>query len=213
MEGRRFNTIFALLAASFLGLVAHQASASPITIEFDEDDIGSTEDLALEDGYAGFQWGERWVLGSTDMSTAYKDAAGASGGQFLYNKGQVTEGLTVKRDTPFDFLGVTLGASTITSGPSSRAYWVTVTASYADGGEDSIDKRLFTEDSFTGNSFRVDTSFKNITELRFTPNGGVFTLDDFSYQDIEAKVNEAGGLILLGIGLFGLWAARRRIRA
>lgn len=197
MEGRRFKIVFKLLVSSLLGLAASQALASPITLDFD--DIDADKGSVSDQGYAGFQWDDRWALGSTDMSTAYQDVAG-SGTQFLYNEGLVAE-LTVGRDTPFDFLGATFGAPA----NSSRAYWVNVAAFDADGEVGQTGYHLFFE-----NSFRMDTLFQSVTKLVMTSHGGIFTMDDFTYRNIEAKVNEAGGLILLGIGLFGLWAARRR---
>lgn len=41
---------------------------------------------------------------------------------------------------------------------------------------------------------------------------GSVTMDDFSYRDTLSKLSEAGSLVLLGIGVIGLWGARRRIR-
>lgn len=200
MEGRRFKTLFTLIAASILGLVALPSAAAMLSF----DDIDPAEGRVSEQEYGGFQWDELWVLGDTGMS-GYRQAA-SSGTGFLYNSESMSSDLSVMRRDPFDFLGASFAT---TSSSSKRTFGVTVEA-YGRAGEllwQSGALRVSAEP--TRFSFLVE----NVYSLNIDSYGGIFTLDDFSYRDIEVKVNEAGGLVLLGIGLFGLWAARRRIRA
>lgn len=199
MEGRRFKIVFKLLVSSLLGLAASQALASPITLDFDG--IDPDEGTISDQGYAGFQWDKHWVLGDSSMS-GYQNSA-SSGDQFLYNSEAMSSDLSVARSDPFDFLGASFATTSISS---KRTFSVTVTAFNQAGDQFWQSASLGVSSGHTRFNFLVE----NVYSLEIDSYGGIFTLDDFTYRDIEVKVNEAGGLILLSIGLFGLWAARRR---
>lgn len=213
MEGRRLKPIFTLLAVSLFGLAAHQVSASPITIGFDKGDIGSTGELTSESGYAGLEWDSRWGL--VDNSMPGYGALETPTDQFLSsseaNIANVSDLFVARRD-PFDFLGASLSTKS-----GLRRTWYVEIKAFAQFGEDASETEPAWETGWLsvspGSATEISFEFKNVRKVIFNSRGGIFTMDDFKYQDIEAKVNEAGGLILLGIGLVGLWAARRRIRA
>ncbi len=129
-------------------------------------------------------------------------SAATSGSWFLTNKLH-SNNLIIGRADPFDFIGAWLGA------PSGRTGTglIYVTAFDAEGNQigNRVSQRVSSTPVF------VNPNFSGVSKLVIDPYGGILTLDGFQYRAIEVTVNEAGGFVLLLIGLGGLWAARRRV--
>lgn len=198
MNGHRLTRFFSRIGTT-VALLFAASTAQAGLLSFD--------DISLDDGslssqqYGGFQWDSRWGLGDNSMSM-YQSSA-VSGSQFLYNPGQ-TVNLTIQRADPFDFLGAWIGV------PESRNRTFAIKFSAFDGNNELLGEISYA-DLGTTPSF-LGAGFSNVSKVVISPRGGLFTLDNFTYQDLAVEVNEAGGFVLLVIGLVGLWAARRRIR-
>lgn len=195
MDGFTPQGLRSLLAALALS-GAGAAQAAPI----DFDDLDPAEGSVSEQRYAGFDWDPRWQLGSTD-DAFYSDAA-ASGRQFLRGTGQ--DGLFIGRDRPFELDSLWL------AGPDHRygATRMRITG-YGLGNQPVGDSGwLRTSETPT----RVSLKWSGVTRLTLRPFGNYrYTLDSLSYRDRPVAVTEAGSLVLLGIGVLSLWAARRRL--
>ncbi len=164
------------------------------------DDLDPAEGTVSEQGYAGFDWDSRWALGSTALS-GFSGVA-TSGTQFLFNDG-LTSNLAVSRSNPFDFLGVSLAAPSL----RTQSYWVKISAFDSENQSvgDTGYLRIGTTPSW------VTLNFTNVSRLVFDPYGGLFGIDSLQFRNPAVAVSEAGGFVLLLIGLGGLWAARRRV--
>jgi len=197
MNGHRWVRLFSL-AGSALALVLATSWAQAGLLSFD--------DISLDDGslnsqqYGGFQWDSRWGLGNDGMRY-YGDAA-VSGDQFVFNT-NASSNLSIRRDDPFDFLGAWFTAPT----GGNPAGFVRVQG-YS--GSELVGTSLYLTLSRTPTWLQFD--YAGVDRLVVNNIGGIYAMDNFTYRDIVSEVNEAGGFVLLVIGLLGLWAARRRIR-
>lgn len=188
------------LTLAFL-LGAPLASADLITF----DDLDPSEGSVSEQGYAGFNWDSRWSLGNSDMS-GFGDAA-HSGSQFLYNQGFESH-LEIARDNPFDFMGAYFASTSIYN---NMSFWITLVAYDGQGNKvgELIDAQI--NPDFENRPLWIAADFTNVSRLVVDAAGGIFAMDSLQFRDSVVSVNEAGGFVLLLIGLGGLWAARRRV--
>lgn len=188
-------------------LGAPLASADLITF----DDLDPSEGCVSEQGYGGFNWDSRWALG--DSTSGFNDDA-YSGTQFLFNQGY-ERNLEITRDDPFDFLGAHFASTSVRN---DRSFWISLVAYDTLGTE--VGKLIYEpiNSDYKNQRTWIEPRFTNVSRLvinadygQYGAMGGIFAMDDFTFQDTAVTVNEAGGFVLLLIGLGGLWAARRRV--
>jgi len=198
MNGHRLTRFFSLIGSTLV-LVFTASWAQAGLLSFD--------DVSLDDGslnsqrYGGFQWDSRWGLGNN--GTRFYSGSAVSGDQFIFNT-NASSNLTIRRDDPFDFLGAWFGAPT----GGNPAGFVRVQGFV---GSELVGTSLYLNLSSSPTWFQFD--YAGVDRLVVNNIGGIYTMDNFTYRDIVSEVNEAGGFVLLAIGLLGLWAARRRIRS
>ncbi|MAN51594.1 MULTISPECIES: hypothetical protein [Marinimicrobium] len=200
-DGIHFTQRWLKGLAIALLLGAPLASADLITF----DDLDPSEGSVSEQSYAGFNWDSRWGLGDSGMS-GFGDAA-HSGSQFLFNQG-FESNLEITRDNPFDFMGAYFAS---TSNYNNMSFWITLVAYDGQGNKvgELVDAQI--NPDFENQPLWIAADFTNVSRLVVDAAGGIFAMDSLQFQDTAVSVNEAGGFVLLLIGLGGLWAARRRV--
>lgn len=192
------NKIASAALSCLLLVCAPLAQAGMLTFDDLEFDGTSSAGLLSAESYDGFEWDSLWSVGSTERR-GFSSAA-TSGSQFIFN-GKAERNLTVRRDTDFDFLGVTFAHDT-----SFPSYFFYVTAYDGEGSQVGQFSNFFR----TSGPHDVSVKFFGVRKLVFNNQGGTYALDNFSYRIAAVNVTEAGSLALLVIGIIGLWAARRR---
>lgn len=198
MYGRRSPTLVVL--AMILAVTFSSSLVQASLLNFD--DLDAAQSRIHSQNYAGFQWDTKWVIGTAGMA-GFSDVA-STGRQFLYN-GNSQSNLGIRRLESFDFLGASFATP---SAQSKRTFAVRVRAF----DENNLEVGNTGYQSVNPEPTWFAVAFENVFRLEIDSYGGVFTMDDFSYQDTLSKLTEAGSLVLLAIGGVGLWAARRRIR-
>lgn len=169
------------------------------------DDVALSDEGIIDKEYPDFSWDSRWALGNTDMR-GFSGAA-STGSQFLFNNG-FANNLEIVRTNPFDFLGAHFTSNGLRD---SRTFWISLFA--FDGIGNEIGELVDVEINADYKSQRtwIGTDFTNVSRLVVVTGGGLFAMDSLKFQNSAVTVNEAGGFVLLLIGLGGLWAARRRV--
>jgi len=188
--------ILPLLAASTL--LAAQAHATVLGFD-DLDANGKLSSLATRAGaYGTLTWDKNWYLG--DIAVAGYGSAAHSGRNYV-NNGFGVNNLVVSSSEAFDFAGAWFAAPTING---TQATSVNISA--YDAANNLIGS---TGNVAITNSFLyIAAGFDGVSRLVVTRDKGFFVMDDFTLAD--AEVPEPAGVFVLGLGLVGLVARRRR---
>ena len=188
--------IAALVSA---GMFLASAAAHATVIDFDDLNAnGTRSSMSTRTPYAGFNWTSSWHLG-VDTVAGY-DNASHSGGNFLLN-GFGVPNLGVSSTAAFDFAGAWFAVPNITG---SKASWINITA------YDAANQLIGTTGNMaiTGSFVYIAANFADVSRLNITRDKGWFVMDDFTLTD--AEVPEPGTLLMFGMGMAVLAAARRK---